>query len=213
MRRKSTIELEHNIEINLVERGRRKLWHYAMHNIVTDTGRQFILEAITPSNLSPGSFVRTQDQVVRYIGFGIGGSRQTDPLAAASPLADAHPGGYAGSNAQSDDDPTVQTLERPILTDGTNYLKEINTPGTFTTSTESTYVATFSRSDLNLGVHSIMPISEIGLYTSAADPTLPNGSAGAYPGAGGSLVAYDTFNSIPKSGVFSIEVRWTIRLG
>lgn len=212
MRQHETIELKWNLEIDLIERGKRKRWHQRTHNIVTNTGRQFMAEVITPSSLGPSSFVRTQDTCVRYIGFGIGGTRQTSSSASASPYSDAYPTGYAGTNLQTDIDVTVSGLERPVrVTSAPVFLNEIATPGTFPAATFTQFIASFSTTDINYGSFTSVPLSEIALFKSSADPTLPNGSAGAYPGAGGHCIAYDTFNTIEKTGLFSIEVRWEWR--
>ncbi len=214
MRIKDGLELIWNLEIDLIERGKRKRHHQRTHNIVVNTGRQFICEVITASAFGPGSFVRTQDAVVRYIGFGIGGNRQNSSSAAASPYSDPDPAGYAGANIQTDIDVTVSTLERPVrVTADPLFMRELSTPGTFPTAVETRFVAVFSETDINYGGYTSVPLSEIGLYKSPADPSLHNGSAGAYPGVGGHLVAYDTFDTIHKTGFFSIEVRWDLRFG
>lgn len=209
------IEIRLNLEIILIERGKRKVWHQNTHNIVVNTGRQFIAEVITPSALGPGSFVRTQDTVVRYCGFGIGGTRQTVPIAAAPPLSTPYPVGYGGTNLQVDTDVVVSRLERPVqVTTGVGglWMREIAAPGTFPTATETTFVSVFGQTDINVGVFTSMPLSEIGLYKSSADPTLPNGGAGVYPGPGGHMIAYDTFDPVSKTGVFLIQVNWTWRI-
>jgi hypothetical protein len=209
------IELKWNLEIDMYDRGKRKRVHSRTHNIVVDTGRQMILENITPATLFSGGFTRTQNTVVRYIGFGLGGTRQTGPNAGLSPYADAYPAGYAGANAQTDNDVTVAQLERPVAVSAAPlFMKEISTPGTFdyTTAQKSTFIATFDRADINYGGFLSMPLSEIGLYKSSADPALPNGGAGAYPGGTGHLIAYDTFDTIHKTGGYAITVRWTFSL-
>lgn len=206
------IEVRWNLEIDLYDRGKRRRWHQRTHNIVVNTGRQMFCEVITPQSLGPASFVRHQDTVVRYIGFGIGGTMQNNPAAAAAPYSDPFPGGYPGTNAQTDTDVTVTLLERPIQVSAAPlWMREISTPGTFPTGQSTRFTAIFSEADLNFGAFSSVPLSEIALYKSSADPTLPNGSAGAYPGAGGHTMAYDTFNTISKTGVFSIQVNWEFR--
>jgi len=216
------IDVRWNLEIDLYERGKRRRWHQRTHNIVVNSGRQFICETITPQSLTPGGFTRHQNHVVRYVGFGIGGTRQNSGSASASPYSDVYPLGYeylgGPHNAQTDIDVTVSNLERPVsVTDyaapNPAWLKEIVAPGTFPTATSTRFIALFSVSDINWGGFTSVPLSEIGLYTSAANPELPNGAAGTYPGAGTSLVAYDTFDTVHKTGVFSIEVRWEMRLG
>lgn len=213
MRLNEQLELDWNVKITLIDRGKRKVWHEHTHNIVVNTGRQFILENISPQSLGPSTFVRIQDSVIRYIGLGIGGNRQTDPAASASPLSDTYPAGYGGTNTQTDTDLTVTGLERPVKVTASPdlWMREITTPVS-TTATTATYVSVFSQSDINFGSYTSMPLSEIALYKSTADPSLPNGSAGAYPGAGAHTVAYDAFDPVSKTGVFSIEVQWTWRL-
>jgi hypothetical protein len=212
MKIEEKIEATWNLEIDLFERGKRRRFHQRTHNIVVNTGRQMFCEVITPQSLGPSSFVRHQDTVIRYIGFGIGGNRQNNPSAMASPYTDAFPAGYPGGNVQTDTSVTTTRLERPVrVTAAPVWMRQISTPGTFPSSTSTRFIAVFSETDLNYGAYTSVPLSEIGLYKSSADPALPNGSAGAYPGAGGHLVAYDTFDTVSKTGVFSIEVRWEFR--
>lgn len=213
MQLRETIDVRLNLEINLIERGKRRIWHQNTHNIVVNTGRQFLAEVITAASFGPGSFVRTQDTCVRYIGFGIGGTRQNLPAASAPPYSSAYPAGYGGTNLQTDTDVTVSKLERPVkVTTGPDlFMRELSTPGTFTAVERTKFITIFSESDINIGAFTAVPLSEIGLYKSSADPSLPNGGAGAYPGPAGHTIAYDTFNTIQKTGVFSIEVLWEWR--
>lgn len=213
------IEVRINLEIDLIERGKRK-HHHASHNIVVNTGRQFLAEVITPATLGPGTFTRTQDTCVRYVGFGLGGTRQYSPSAVVAPYASLYPAGYeyagAPHNAQTDVDVTVARLERPAaVVDYAGptplWMRQISTPGTFDALERTKFIAIFSETDINFGGFTSVPLSEIGLYKSSADPSLPNGGAGAYPGPTGHLIAYDTFDTIHKTGVFSIEVRWEWR--
>jgi hypothetical protein len=206
------IDIRINLEIDLFERGKRKR-HHRSHNIVVNTGRQFLAEVITASSFGPGTFVRTQDQVVRYIGFGIGGTRQSSSDAALPPYSLAYPAGYAGTNTQTDTDVTVARLERPVrVSSGPDvWMNQIAAPGTFPSATSTRFIAVFSQTDMSFGSFPSVPLSEIGLYKGSADPSLPNGGAGAYPGPGAHMIAYDTFDPIHKTGVFSIEVRWEWR--
>lgn len=207
-----TVEAKWNIDITLIERGKRRLWHHRSHNIVVNTGRQFLCEIMTPATLGPGTFTRTQNTVMRYTGFGIGGARQNSAVALAAPYTDASPGGYPGANTAVDDDPTVAILQRPVRVSAAPlYMQQISTPGTFDTATRTTFISVFAEADISYGAYASVPLSEIGLYSSLADPTLPNGG-GAYPGTGaGALFAYDTFATIHKTNIFSIQVEWEIR--
>jgi hypothetical protein len=46
-----------------------------------------------------------------------------------------------------------------------------------------------------------VPLSEIGLFTNAANPNIYNNGP----------VAYDTFDTISKTSAFNLEVDWTVR--
>lgn len=195
-----------NIELDVRERG-KIVRRERTHNIVTNIGRQFLAEVIV-SDVAAPSITRHQNTVIRYIGFGIGGSRQNSSIANNPPFSVDYP----GSNTQTDTDLTVTGLQRPVrVTAAPLWMREIVAPSTFPTATSVRFTAIFSETDINYGGYASVPLSEIGLYTSAADPSLPNGASGAYPGAGGLMAAYDTFNTIHKSGIFSIEVRWEFR--
>lgn len=205
------LEVSWNLEILGFERGKRKILHQRTHNIVVNTGRQFICENIAASSLSPGGFVRHQNTVVRYIGFGIGGTRQNNPAANSSPLSDAYPAGYGGTNTQTDTSTAVGRLERPVLATASDWMVQVAAPATFPDATSVQWVASFGQTDLNIAPHTSVPLSEIGLYKSSADPTLPNGGAGTYPGPTSNLVAYDTFDTLNKTAFFALLARWTWR--
>lgn len=202
-----TVEARSNLDITVRERG-KIVRRESGHNIVVNTGRQFLAEVIGASAFSGASFTRTQNTLIRYIGFGVGGSRQFSSSAGTAPISTDYP----GTNIQTDVDLTVSRLERPVRVDGgPTWMKEVVTPASFPSTTSVKFTAIFDDADISYGGYTSVPISEIGLYLSSADPSLPNGTAGAYPGAGGVLFAYDTFNNISKTAIFSIEVSWEIR--
>jgi hypothetical protein len=208
----STIEVKWNLEILGFDRGKKKVLHQRTHNIVVNAGRQFICEAISASVLSAGGFTRTQNHVVRYIGFGIGGTRQNNAAAASAPLSTAYPSGYGGTNAQTDTDVTVGRLERPVKYSSTHWLKEVVAPATYPDATTVRWESSFGQTEINIAPYDSVPLSEIGLYKSSADPTLPNGGAGTYPGPTGHMIAYDTFDTLNKTGFFTMVARWSWRL-
>ncbi len=215
MKKSDVIDLSWNIEI-VAKRsnGQRVLWHQRTHNIVVNTGRQFFCEALTASAWAGAGFTRTDDSVVRYMGFGIGGAMQTNPSAAAPPYSSDYDYATVGThNTQLDTDVTVAKLERPVQVSAGVWLKEVTAPGTFPNAYSVAYVGSFTPTDISYGGYSVVPLSEIGLYKSSADPLLANGSAGAYPGGTGHLIAYDTFTPFPKSGIFGFEVTWTLVFG
>lgn len=195
-----------NIELDVRERG-KIVQRERTHNIVTNIGRQFLAEVIVSDTPAP-TITRHQNTVVRYIGFGIGGSRQNSSIATNPPFSIDYP----GVNTQTDTNLAVTGLQRPVkVTSAPLWMREITAPATFPTATSVRFTAVFSETDINFGSYASVPLSEIGLFSSAASTALPNGASGVYPGAGGLMFAYDTFNTIHKSGLFSIEVRWEFR--
>jgi len=210
MRLQEDVPIRLNLAIDLIYPDGSVAEYHRNHNIITNTGRQFMAELITASSFAGPSFVRHNNDVVRYIGFGIGGSRQTASSPSVPPLSTSYPGATPG--LQTDTDVTVAIMERPVQVVGDPlWMREVSTPGTFPTTESTRFITTFSQTDINFGSFSSVPLSEIGLYKSGADSSLPNGTLGAYPGVAGELIAYDTFNPIEKTGLFSIQVRWEWR--
>lgn len=208
MKLREGIEVGFNIEIEARERGKLRARRQT-HNIVTNIGRQFILEAITAQAFSGGGFTRQNNNVIQYIGFGIGGDLQASNLASTSPLSTDYP----GTTAQSDTDLSVVGLERPVRVNADPlWMKQVAAPAIFPTATSVRYEVVFSETDINYGPYDRVPLTEIGMFLSSADPALPNGSAGTYPGAGGFMASYDTFGALEKTGQLTFRVRWTYSL-
>lgn len=211
MRIEEDIEVRSNLQITMFDRGKKCRHFQLTHNIIVYGGRTFLIENIAAQSFSGAGFTRHQNTVVRYIGFGIGGTRQTDPAAAASPLSDPYPAGYGGTNLQTDIDLNVGRLERPVKATSTLWMKEVATPATFLSASEVQWTATFGQLDINIAPFTSIPLSEVAMYKSSADPTLPNGAAGSYPGATGQTLAYDTFDPFSKNAAFTAVVQWAWR--
>ena len=211
------IEPEVNLAISIVRDGVR-YQHHKSHNIFLDNGREYLSKVISASNYSDINGTRGSQQVIQYIGFGIGGTRQTSADAGAAPLSDAwngagaEPRGYGGSNLQTDIVPALSSLERPVRVSAApdTWLSEAG--ASYPDATSALFTAEFSSTDINIdGLYASVPLSEIGLYLSDANPLLPNGVVGTYPTVAEHMIAYDTFNPIPKTGQFSIIVDWMLR--
>lgn len=211
MRIEEDIQVRSNLQITLYDRGKKRKHFQATHNIIVYGGRTFLIENIAAQSFSGAGFTRHQNTVVRYIGFGIGGTRQNSADAVSSPLSDAYPGGYGGTNVQTDIDRNVGRLERPVLASAGLWMKEVATPATFLSVSEVQWTTTFGQLDINLAPHTAMPLSEVAMYKSSADPALPNGGAGAYPGPTGQTLAYDTFDTFHKNAAFTAVVQWAWR--
>jgi hypothetical protein len=206
MRFGETIEVKSNLILTARERG-KIVGRREGHNIWLDLGREYLAQLISYMSYGPPPTTYREDRI-QYMGLGIGGTRQLMPGVANSfPMTPA----YDGTNLQTDTDPTVQRLERPVRIQGGSdsfpypdpsnvWLGQVQSP-TFPLSTQVVFSRLFQQTEVSYGPFNSVPVSEVMLYTSAADPTLYNNTG----------VAYDTFDSIPKTSAIDIEVAWTIR--
>ena len=204
--------MKSNLVLTFRERGkiiaRRK-----GHNIWLNLGREYLASLICYSSYT-GTFptatgVPERNDRIQYMGFGIGGTSQLSlSVANSAPLVPA----YAGTNLQTDTDPTVTTLERPVRISGASdsypypdpsniWLGQVEAPVTHPTATQSEFSRLFATTDISYAPFLTVPISEVALFTAAASPTVYNNTA----------IAYDTFDTISKTNAFSLEVDWTIR--
>ena len=221
-----------NVEIIARERGKKIHEHCRhSHNIWVNLGREYLPRVIAPNDTFTDHYIETgpsDREFIRYMGLGCGGEDQWHPSAYSSPIKDDYPPGFAqGStgNSYSDDDLTIQTLERPIAISksGGNliWLGSISTPVEFLSSSKTLRVRRlFTEPECNndggVGPYTTVPLSEIGLFLQTADPDAADVyDVGNFPtmiGAGRQQVmAYNTFESIPKTVSFSLEVLWELR--
>jgi hypothetical protein len=201
------IEVKQNLKIIARERG-KIVERREGHNIFLNLGREWLARLIAYTSFSP--LTPEADDRIRYMGFGIGGNRQLAPgTANASPLVDSYP----GTNGQTDTNPIVSTLERPVRISGSSvvypglagdvWLGQVQpvTSGSHGTAWEVTFVRLFTQEEISYLPYLTVPLSEIMLFTNAADP-------GYYLGTG---KAYDTFDTLSKTAAFELQVEWTIR--
>jgi len=176
------------------------------HNIFVDLGREWLAELISYASYSPDAPFR--DDRVKYMGVGIGGTKQK-----AKAVADAPPitPPYSGTNLQEDTDFTLTTIERPIRIAGSEsaypgiagdtWIGIIATADPDTVPTQVTFTRIFTQLEVNYGSFISVPLSEIGLFTSAADPENYKNT----------FVAYDTFDTLFKTNALDLEVQWTLK--
>jgi len=221
---RDTIECRSNVFITARERGKKvpSLCRNG-HNRWVNHGREYLARAVTPK----ADWTHLSNDVVKYMGFGIGGELQT----ATIPTTPGSLGyDYPGQTTFSDDDISVSVLERPLKVSGTagrgaasgTWLQPIvvnsDTPAFIgTPSSTVEFMCLFNDSgelDLN-GTYTNIPLSEIGMFLSAEAATLASdvvydyGSGPAYIGASRQLlIAYHTFSPITKTPSISLEVRW-----
>lgn len=203
--RNATIEVKQNLSLTLRDRG-KLIARRKGHNIWVNLGREYLAQLIAYSSFSP--LTTERDDRVRYMGLGIGGTRQLAlGVANSAPIVTAYP----GSNANVDTDPTVTTLERPVRISGSTntypglgtdvWVGQIQAPATHTAATEVTFQRLFTQTEVSYGTFLTVPLSEVGLFTAAANQNVYNNS----------LIAYDTFDTLSKTNAFELEIVWTIR--
>jgi hypothetical protein len=107
MRIVDTIEVKSNLILTLRERGKIVARRQG-HNIWLNLGRNYLAGLIAYSNFTP--LTPERDDRIRYMGLGIGGTRQNAPSVANNPPLSTS---YPGTNLQTDTDPTIQGMERP----------------------------------------------------------------------------------------------------
>lgn len=200
-----TIEVKQNVKIIARERGKIVTIREG-HNIFLNIGREWLSHLISLATVGPDTAERSDR--VKYIGLGIGGTRQ---LALAHANAAPYGTAYPGTNVQTDTDPAVTRLERPVRVTGSQttypglagdiWLGTVQAPPVHTTATEATFRRLFLQTEVSYGSFSSVPVSEVGLFTSDADPQNFANLA----------IAYDTFDTISKTGALELEISWTLR--
>lgn len=207
MRIQDTIEVRSNLIITARERGKIVTCREG-HNIWLDLGREYLAQLIAFQSFGPDTPVRNDR--IKYIGLGIGGTRQLAlPTANSVPISPP----YVGTNAQNDSTPTVTTLERPVRISGSvsaypgisgdAWIGQIAAPPDLSGGTEVVFSRVFTQNEVSYSSFLSVPVSEVMLFTSAADPE-------NYQNTG---VAYDTFDTISKTSAINLEVKWTVRFG
>jgi hypothetical protein len=208
MRFQETVEVKNNLRITARERG-KVVQRRDGHNIWIDLGREYLASLIALVSYGPDTPERNDR--IKYMGFGIGGTRQVAPgVANVAPMSVAYP----GTNLQTDTDPSVTTLERPVRVSGSTtgptdpynpadvWLGTIQAPPIHNTATQVTFRRLFTQTEVSYSSFTTVPLSEVMLFTSAANPIGQPFNTG---------VAYDTFDTISKTGALELEVEWTVR--
>lgn len=202
------IEVKSNLSLVARERG-KIMARRDGHNIFLDTGREWIAKLISYSVMSP--LTAEEDRRIRYVGFGIGGVRQQAlGVANGAPLVTAYP----GTNAATDEDPTLTRIERPVRITGgaTTYpgtgtdvwLAQVQAPAGHSNPHHTTFTRLVGKTEISYGSFLTVPLSEIGLFYH--DPT-----AGYVNVYNNPPVAYDTFDTLSKTAAVTVEVTWTLR--
>lgn len=204
---RSTVEVKNNVTFTLRERGKIAK-RYENHNIWLTLGEEYLASLIAYSSFSP--LTPERNDRIAYMGVGIGSNQQIAlSVANSPPLSTAYP----GTNAQTNTDPTVTALERPVRISGGSlpypgsigdvWLGQVQAPATHLTATQVTFSHLFSETDISYSPFLVVPLSEVMLFTEAASINVFNGIG----------VAYNTFPSISKTNAFTLLVDWTVIFG
>lgn len=196
------IEVKQNLKIIARERG-KIVARRDGHNIWLNLGREWLASLIGYATINPDS--PEEDARIKYMGLGIGGTKQLAPATANNPPISPP---YTGSNIQTDTDPTVTVLERPVRVTGSTgvpaagdvWIAPVQYPPTHNSATSTTFVRLFTGAMVSYTPFLSVPLSEIGLFTADKDT-----ESSTNP-----IVAYDTFDTISKTSAVEIEVVWTI---
>ena len=201
---KDTIQVKNNLSLVCRERG-KIVARRDGHNIWLDLGREYLAKLIALQSYGPD--VPFTDARVKYLGFGIGGTRQL-ALATANSTPISPP--YTGGNTQTDNDPTILTMERPVRVSGSSsaypgvvgdtWIGRITSADPLTAPKQVTFRRIFTQLEVSYGPFVSVPLSEVGMFTSDADPENYQNNP----------VAYDTFDTLSKTSAVDIEVVWTI---
>jgi len=205
MRTSDKIEVRQNLRLVARERG-KIVARRDGHNIFLNLGREWLAGLIGYSSFSP--LTTERDDRVRYMGFGIGGTRQTaTALVSAPPFSTAYP----GTNTQTDLDATLSRLERPVRVSGGSlpypgdvndlWLAQVQAPPSHATPTAATFRRLLTLLDVSYTPFLSVPLTEVMLFTSAANPVLYNNAG----------VAYDTFDPLHKTSGLELEAVWELR--
>jgi len=199
------IEVKSNLKLMMRERG-KIVGRREGHNIWLNLGREYLARLIAYQSFGPDVF--EEDQRVRYMGFGIGGTQQLQPATAnAVPISPP----YVGTNNQTDTDTTLTTIERPVRVSGSSsaypglagdaWIGQIQAPAGHPVATETLFSRVFGQTEISYAPFLSVPLSEVGLFLSGSDPENYQNT----------MIAYDTFDTLSKTTAFELEVQWTIK--
>lgn len=208
MRLRDTIQVKQNLELTLRERG-KIVERRTGHNIFLDLGREWLANLVSFESFGPD--VPFRNDRIKYMGLGIGGNRQlaagVGNIASIPPMSVSYP----GTNNQTDVDPSVTVLERPVRVSGSEstypgvsgdaWVGIIGSADPLSVVNQVTFRRVFVQTEVSYGSFIKVPLSEVGLFTSAADPENYQNNP----------VAYDTFDTLTKTTAFELEVVWTLR--
>lgn len=206
MQIRDILEVRQNLRLTLRDERGKLCGRREGHNIWLATGAEWLTRLMGLKAVDPD--VPEENARIKYMGLGVGGNRQF----AQARLAVAPYDVYAGTNAQTDQNPAVTRLERPVRVSGgegaypgvstDRWLAAVQAPPDYPSARTVRYRRIFTRQEVSYGNFLSIPISEIGLFISSADPAFYLNTP----------VAYDTFDPLSKTSAVALEVTWDLEL-
>lgn len=201
----ATVQVWSNLDLIVRDRG-KIVERRRGHNIWLNLGREFLASLICYASFSP--LTPERDDRVRYMGLGIGGTRQVAPAVANNPPIST---AYPGTNQYTDENPGLTQLERPVRISGSTdlypgqgadvWLGQVQAPVEHPSASRSKFRRLFTQLEVSYSPFLSVPLAEVGLFTNAANPLVYNNTA----------VAFDTFDTLSKTSAFELQIDWEVR--
>lgn len=209
---RTTVEIDINLQLLVRDKTGTVIDSRAGHNIMTGFGSEWLAKRIAYSSFSP--LTEEDNFAIGYIGLGIGGTRQNAlGVVNAAPYSVSYP----GTNVQTDINPNILALERPVRLTGSNtaypgqgadvWLGRVQAPANHPEPNATEFRRLFDgQTELAYGTFLSVPVSEVGLFLYGTSPTYIH-TYNNRP------LFYDTFDTITITSAVSLEVIWTIYFG
>ena len=244
---KSPISIECNVLVRGFTNGVEDYRHEC-HNIWLDNGRHWLVRLLgydmtgyardDSDCIDPiPATTLYENRRIMYMGVGIGGNQQSGPIPGSTPAVLGEVAyDYPGGNTQSDADPTVLGLERPVRARSfvgdtfVRWLVPVTTPAGVTGFPASfpnkwvRFSGTFSGDEINDatlphgGGYAVVPVSELALF--CYDPNANAGlhynilEAGYAPPSFAltQALAYATIPTYNKTNASQVILDWELRV-
>lgn len=207
-----------NVSILIYENG-ELVGRRDTHNVMTNQGKEWLLQRLGSSNygVSPPTPHRTD--VIKYVGFGVGGALQTNAaflrtqLEIPTVVALQDPVAYSTLSATAKR--YLKTVTNQVLGNPADFPAFNRTVFTLDVlETEISYPGARTRGS-NVLVDTLVPVSEAGLYLSSAatdyDTGAPLGAGNVDPLSANFMVCYNIFEPVPVTPNTLLRILWEIR--
>lgn len=208
-----------NVSIRMYRDGVLEHEHIG-HNVWTQDGLTTLAKLVSFASYGPD--VPFSNDRLKYMGFGVGGIRQTAlSVSDAAPISTLYPAGFNTPPSDGDQynplypiSPLIRSLERPIIFSvgagpavypggaGDQYLTTAIVSFPSPTVVEFMVPVTLGATRFLFGTISQLPLSEIGLFFNTAVPTDAFNT--------GKLAAYHSFDTLLLTAGLYVEFTWRV---